>query len=169
MSTIYGVAKTVEHSAALAASLRANGIDQASILIVLPTDGPVPKDANSATAIADDFSGDPKARLVGGVVGAAVGVGVLAASLIPGVTAIGPAVAAVGATVSGTAGGALGALIGSAIGESKIEHYEKRLKEGCRMVIAKVSDNSSDQFVGLYVREGLEDISVRMDAEDVDT
>lgn len=166
MSTIFGIATNAEKLNAVLSSLIANAISLEHITVIMPHDpeGSVPLEAGGAHAVADDFSGNPKRALVGGAIGTLVGMGVLALSILPGVFAFGAGAAALGAAISGGAGGSLGALLGLGLADAKVEHYEARLKSGARLIIAKVPDARAEDFVGLFEREGLEDIAVGDDA-----
>jgi hypothetical protein len=162
MQTIFGIATSSAKLEALIASLETNYIPLYDITVLMPGDPPgaVPPEAAAARAVSDDFSGNPKRALTGGAIGALVGMGALAVSVMPGLIAIGAGVAAMGAVISCGAGGSLGALIGMGLGDSKIEHYEARLKDGARLIWVKVPAARSREFVGLFEREGLEDIAV---------
>jgi hypothetical protein len=166
MQTIFGIATSSTQLEALISSLQQNSIPLENITVLMPGDpvGAVPAGAAEANAVSDDFSGNPKRAIAGGLLGALVGMGALALSVLPGLIAIGAGAAALGAVISGGAGGSLGALIGLGLGDSKIEHYESRLKEGARLIAARVPESRSPEFVGLFEREGLEDVAVCDDA-----
>jgi hypothetical protein len=166
MHTIFGIATSSTKLEALISSLQLNSIPLENITVLMPGDpaGAVPAEAGKAHAVSDDFSGNPKRAIAGGVVGALVGMGALALSVLPGLIAIGAGAAALSAVISGGAGGSLGALIGLGLVDSKVEHYEARLKQGARLIIVKVPEARSPEFVGLFEREGLEDVAVCGDA-----
>jgi hypothetical protein len=171
MQTIFGIATSSAKLEALISSLETNSVPLTDITVLMPGDPPdsVPPEAAAAQAISDDFSGNPKRALAGGAIGALVGMGVLAVSVMPGLIAIGAGVAAMGAVISCGAGGSMGALIGMGLADSKIEHYKARLKDGARLIRVNVPKERSREFVGLFEREGLEDIAVCSDAAVVTT
>jgi hypothetical protein len=167
MKTVTGVFTTSADAGRVAQKLRAIGLSQKNVALLLPGNGH--NQPGSIPVTATEQSGMGKA--IGGLVGAAAGaaggleLGTAVSAVIPGV---GPVVAIglFGAALLGAAGAGLGGMIGQevesvtmeGVPEDELFVYEDALRNGRSVVIAMTEDNAAPSVRNLLQQEGAESV-----------
>lgn len=162
MKSIVGVFDSPFDARRFAGRVRALGVDDTRLSVVMPGEPAVLRDEVPTTDAEQPGTGAAIGGVVGGATGAAAGLAIAGTAMIPGigpVTAFGTALAlaALGVLGGAAAGGALDHELETGIPADEMFVYEDALRQG-RTVVVVLDGDRADEIRALLRQSGAESI-----------